>query len=129
MGKRLLLVAGKAPTQYTATSDGQRLASGSDDKTIKIWDTATGACLQTLEVARTLDMSVLPAIDNRLTEIASRGGSHPGYGVSTDGIWIVDDGRRMLWLPPECRASAWAVVELTVAVGCGSGRVLVMKFS
>ncbi|KAK7219770.1 hypothetical protein V2G26_007773 [Clonostachys chloroleuca] len=31
------------------SADSQRLASGSDDKTVKIWDAATGACLQTLE--------------------------------------------------------------------------------
>ncbi|EGO54028.1 hypothetical protein NEUTE1DRAFT_124378 [Neurospora tetrasperma FGSC 2508] len=29
--------------------DGQRVASGSDDKTVKIWDPASGSCLQTLK--------------------------------------------------------------------------------
>ena len=31
------------------SADGSRLFSGSDDNTIKVWDVATGACLQTLE--------------------------------------------------------------------------------
>ncbi|KAJ5752758.1 hypothetical protein N7520_009675 [Penicillium odoratum] len=30
--------------------DSSRVASGSDDKTIKIWDAHTGACLQTVEI-------------------------------------------------------------------------------
>jgi len=32
------------------SADGQRLASASDDKTVKIWDRATGQCLQTVDV-------------------------------------------------------------------------------
>ncbi|KAL8364818.1 hypothetical protein RB595_003883 [Gaeumannomyces hyphopodioides] len=31
------------------STDGQRLASASDDKTVKLWNAATGACLQTFE--------------------------------------------------------------------------------
>src|SRR5205814_4181678 len=31
------------------SSDGQRLASASRDRTIKIWDAASGQCLETLE--------------------------------------------------------------------------------
>ncbi|KAF5230264.1 hypothetical protein FAUST_9885 [Fusarium austroamericanum] len=36
-------------TSVVFSADGQRLASGSYDKTVKIWDAATGACKQTLE--------------------------------------------------------------------------------
>jgi WD40 repeat protein len=31
------------------SADGSRLFSGSDDNTIKVWDVATGACVQTLQ--------------------------------------------------------------------------------
>ncbi|GKU10815.1 unnamed protein product [Fusarium langsethiae] len=36
------------------SADGQRLASGSNNNTVKIWDAATGACLQTLNVGAEL---------------------------------------------------------------------------
>ncbi|KAM6506442.1 hypothetical protein FSOLCH5_013423 [Fusarium solani] len=134
------------------SADGQQLASGSGDKTVKVWDAATGACVQTLEIDRViayltfdpmtnsllstdigllnLDLPALPpAIDSQSTEAVSRDVRHSGYGISADSIWIVKDGKNMLWLPAEYRASASAVVGSTVAIGCRSGRVLVMKFS
>ncbi|KAH7302810.1 WD40-repeat-containing domain protein, partial [Stachybotrys elegans] len=134
------------------SADGQRLASGSDDKTVKVWDAATGACVQTLEVGRVithlsfnpmanslisaetgllnLDLPPLPpVIDNQPTDATLQGARHSGWGISTDGLWIVKDGKGMLWLPPEYRAVDTAVVGSTIALGCRSGRVLVMKFS
>ncbi|KPA36057.1 nwd1 protein [Fusarium langsethiae] len=136
------------------SADGQRLASGSYDKTVKIWDTATGACVQTLEFEfdrvstpfsfdpmtnsllstdiglLDLDLPALPpAINNRSTDATLRGVRHSGWGISTDGVWIVRDEKGMLWLPAEYRASASAVVGSTVALGCRSGRIQVMKFS
>ncbi|KAK2771407.1 Vegetative incompatibility protein HET-E-1-like protein 15 [Colletotrichum kahawae] len=35
--------------------DGRQLASGSDDRTVKLWDTATGQCQQTLEGHNSLE--------------------------------------------------------------------------
>jgi WD40 repeat protein len=134
------------------SADGQWIASGSHDGTVKIWDAATGECKQTLEAGRVLaqllfdpitntrlftDVGLLnldlpalsPAIDNHSTDATLRGVRHSGWGISTDGIWIVKDGKNMLWLPPEYRMEESAVVGSMVAIGCRSGRVLVMKFS
>ncbi|KPA39026.1 nwd1 protein [Fusarium langsethiae] len=135
------------------SADGQRLASGSDNNTVKIWDAATGACEQTLNVGRVLyhlsfdptsnallstDIGLLnldspnltPAVNVQPTEEAIlQRASHSGYGISTDRVWVVQDGKNMLWLPPEYRPVKSAVVGSTVAIGCSSGRVLVVKFS
>ncbi|RKK68447.1 Vegetative incompatibility protein HET-E-1 [Fusarium oxysporum] len=131
------------------SADGQRLASGSKDGTVKIWDAATGACLQTLDVGSvhqiafdpttntllSTDIGLLnldhlaPAIDDQSTELTLRGVRHSGWGISTDGVWIVKDGKEMLWLPPDYRGAKAAIVRSTVAIGCRSGRVSVMKFS
>ncbi|KAL2885587.1 Vegetative incompatibility protein HET-E-1 [Ceratocystis lukuohia] len=40
---------GDSVNSVVFSNDGQRLASGSKDETVKIWDATSGACLQTLE--------------------------------------------------------------------------------
>ncbi|KAH7119392.1 WD40-repeat-containing domain protein, partial [Dactylonectria estremocensis] len=136
-------------TSVIFSADGQRLASSSGDETIKIWDASSGACLQTLNVGRVIKHLLFDPMTNsrlstdigvlnldlssanaaQLTEASLLVCSHYGYGVSTDGIWIVKDRKRLLSLPLEYRAIKSAVAGSTVAIGCHSGRVLVMQFS
>ncbi|UNI15346.1 hypothetical protein JDV02_001886 [Purpureocillium takamizusanense] len=130
------------------SADGQRLASGSSDKTVKVWDAATGACVRTFEIETAithlsfdqtllstnigllnLNLQALLPATSQSTDATARGVRHFGWGISTDGVWIVNDGKRMLWLPPEFRGAEAAVVGSTIAIGCRSGRVLAMKFS
>jgi WD40 repeat protein len=64
--------------------DSSRVASGSDDKTIKIWDAQTGACLQTLEGHDGAVYSVVFSHDS--SRVAS------GSGDSTIKIWDAHTG-------------------------------------
>ena len=38
-----------AVTSVSVTPDGRRAVSGSSDKTLRVWDLESGACLRTLE--------------------------------------------------------------------------------
>ncbi|TXC09399.1 hypothetical protein FocTR4_00006129, partial [Fusarium oxysporum f. sp. cubense] len=62
-------------------------------------------------------------------EVSCHDHSYIGYGVSTDRIWIVNNGCKVLWLPPEFRFGVFAVAGLIIAIGCSSGRVLVMRLA
>ncbi|KAI5463896.1 hypothetical protein BGZ63DRAFT_333157, partial [Mariannaea sp. PMI_226] len=132
-------------SSFVVSADGQWLASVLCNE-IKIWDVAVGACLRMLDVtipvtcpsfyAATesrfptevgiMNPDLLPVVDNQLIDTASESVSHSGYGISHDGTWVVINRRNVLWLPPEYRASASAVVGSTVAIGCRSGHVLVI---
>ncbi|KAF5701324.1 NWD1 [Fusarium mundagurra] len=133
------------------SADSQRLASGSRYGTVKIWDATTAACVQTLKIGRVvthlsfdsmtnsllstdigllkLDLPALPpAIDSGSTDATLQSVRHFDWGISSDGVWIVKDGKGMLWLPSEYRVTGSAVMGSKVAIGCRSGRVLMMKF-
>ncbi|PHH51864.1 Vegetative incompatibility protein HET-E-1 [Ceratocystis fimbriata CBS 114723] len=58
---------GGCVTSVAYSNDGQRLASGSHDKKVKIWDTTSGACLHTLKAHGDVVTSVAFSEDgNRL---------------------------------------------------------------
>ena len=54
------------------SKDGQRVVSGSDDKTVKIWDATSGECVSTLEGHSSVVMSVALSEDGQRVVSGSR---------------------------------------------------------
>jgi hypothetical protein len=77
----------------TRSSDGSRLFSTSDDKTIRIWDAKTAPFYNPNERFNT-DLNV--EMDN-------------------DG-WIFQKGRRLLWIPEDYRSGLKSAALLTIPV-------------
>ncbi|KAL2884564.1 Vegetative incompatibility protein HET-E-1 [Ceratocystis lukuohia] len=122
-------------TSVVFSNDGQRLASGSYDKTVKIWDATSGACVQTLEghhnkvtsAVFTNDeqriASGLPASQASLPHSRS-----PTYSLGKDCVWIMEDGQRILWLPPSCRPRAFTIAHTKLGLSTVFGRIMIMEF-
>ncbi|KAH6871199.1 NACHT domain-containing protein [Thelonectria olida] len=132
------------------SADGQRLASASRDRTVKIRDATTGHCQATLEGHMPPNTICFDQTGARLLTdagafeltvpspspsppAASSPPHHPlqrrGYGISADDVWITYQGRNLLWLPSEYRPATLAIAASTVALGCRSGRVLLFRFT
>ncbi|KAH8753279.1 hypothetical protein F5883DRAFT_432523 [Diaporthe sp. PMI_573] len=130
--------------------DGRWLASGSWDKTIKIWDiwdVATGACTQTLHMDNIIHYLAFDSNIRLHTEIGiinldthiwrtsevvrpATVDSEPHYqGYGIHASWIIWNDQRVMWLPPEYRPLQSAIVGTIIVLGCISGRVLVLKCS
>ncbi|KEY75230.1 hypothetical protein S7711_07144 [Stachybotrys chartarum IBT 7711] len=123
---------------------GQSLiASVSRTGTFKLWDVATGQLLNTLEgyncsLAWSFDVTrLMPGSDGQSSATASSSLSHLGHeglesqliGLNGDGTWITYRGENLLSLPSEHRPSSAAVHGRNLALGCATGRVLILIFS
>lgn len=54
---------------------------------------------------------------------------HSGYGISMDGQCVLRGEDKLLFLPAEYRSAAIDVSGSTIAIGCQSGRVILMSFN
>ena len=91
--------------------------SGSHDGTVRLWDAATGAALQTLKGHSGSVISVAFSPDGKLL---------PTLRVSTH--WIVEGEANILWLPADYRSRCEAIWDKTVILGHTSGRLSFFQF-
>ncbi|PTD03474.1 Vegetative incompatibility protein HET-E-1 [Fusarium culmorum] len=109
--------------------DSKKMASGSLDNTIRIWDAEIGRCEDVISLDRYAGvLSFTPdehgIVTNRGT-FALTGGSQS----SAESAMVTSAGKDLLWLPPECRDGKVAVSGSTVVIGCPSGRVVFLGIS
>ena len=128
--------------------DSSRLASASDDKTVKIWDAASGRCVQTHQVDKTLwnisfdttgshlctetgSLNINDLTHSETTKFTTEPAElqYRGAGMSPDRMWTTYDSVKIVWLPSEYRPSCSIVSMDTVAVDVGSGRVWLCSFT
>ena len=103
------------------SSDGSRLASGSDDRTVRVWNVATGQVEQTLKGHSSWVSSVAFWLDGSK--------SHSFYSVDTSRsmAWVTQNGSRILYLPLDYRGEV-ATEGSTLAIGASTGRVTIITF-
>ncbi|KAH8878733.1 hypothetical protein GQ53DRAFT_673583, partial [Thozetella sp. PMI_491] len=97
------------------SSDG-RLASGSYDQTIKIWEPTIGQ-------STVVSMRIITS-SNDLYHWPQP----IGCGLNRDKTWVTQRGLNLIWLPSEYRPNVSATSGDNIAIGCRSGRVLLLGF-
>ena len=133
--------------------NGQKLASVDTYGIVRLWNLGTGTTQQAWAATSTSRLSFMDdskiVVDRGVIDLSyfSDQPDEPGIfeqvstterpevpswvglGFSNDNSWITWDGQNILWLPSAYRPVVSAITQQKVAIGCGSGRVLLIGFS
>ncbi|KAL5049794.1 hypothetical protein BDW71DRAFT_175478 [Aspergillus fruticulosus] len=111
------------------------VASASRDRTIRLWDTATGAEKQIYHSNVMVEALSFSASGFYLN---SDRGSLPLDFIASDALnnpifvhekWICRNGQHAIWLPPQYRETAVLARENTVVLGLQSGALTFLWLS
>jgi WD40 repeat protein len=106
-------------TSVAFSTDGKQVVSGSDDKTVRLWDAATGAPLQTLKGHTDSVRSVTFSPDGKVVNTP----------LLVSNEWIVEKDVKILWLPSDHRSpTCRAVWNRNLVLGYQSGRLSLFGF-
>jgi WD40 repeat protein len=120
--------------------DGKLVASASSDTTVRLWDSATGAVLQSLDVdafIRTLAFSsdeLYLNTDKGRLNIGSLSlnrvplQSNALWDIFMEKTWVTHNMEKVLWLPSDYRAVCSAIQNNTLVLGHASGRITFIEF-
>ena len=121
------------------SGDGTLLASGSDDRTVRLWDPRTGRALQKFE--DTGDIHSIAFSSDKNTLLTNRGAipiahspterveqGHTDKSLMIESDWIKQGEHNALWLPHEYRSSYMAFYGGNLSIGLNSGRVAFIEF-
>ncbi|OCK83071.1 WD40 repeat-like protein [Lepidopterella palustris CBS 459.81] len=146
-------------TSVAFSSDGQKIVSGSDDKTVRVWDAGSGSLLQTLEghsdwvtsvafssdgqkivsgsgdkTVRVWDAgsgSLLQTLEGHSDSVTSVAFSSDGQlqRLNADDRWITCCQKGVVLLPENRRVETLAVHSNRVVIGSRSGIVTILRLN
>jgi WD40 repeat protein len=103
--------------RYFTYKSTDRESFRSHDKTVRLWDAATGNALQTLEGHSDSVSSVAFSPDRNLLAT-----------LRVSDSWVVEGKANILWLPPDYRSTCEAIWDQTIVLGHSSGRLSFLQF-
>ncbi|KAH9225095.1 hypothetical protein K456DRAFT_1945779, partial [Colletotrichum gloeosporioides 23] len=108
------------------------MASASWDNTVRIWHADTGECTQAVNIGGATIAMDKASLRQSVWKIISEHDTtrlRIDIGISLDGSWITWHDQNLLWLPVEFRPACSALQGPTLAIGCHSGRVTVLRLA